>query len=77
MPKSPFLADVGDGAKSEQSFVVAPTFSLELRTSLHSRCTSGTSNAEGGGPFPQWSFEDQNAEIRLNISFWLQTSAIP
>ena len=77
MPKSPFLADVSDGAKSVQSFVVAPTFSLELRTSLHSRCTSGTSNAEGGGPFPQWSVEEQNTEIRLNVSFWLQTRAIP
>ena len=63
MPKSPFLADVGDGAKSVQSFVVAPTFSLELKTSLHSRCTSGASNAESEGPCPQRSFEEQNAEI--------------
>lgn len=59
VPKSPFLADVCKGAKAVLSFLVAPTFSLELRTGLYSRCTSAAPNAKGGGPCPHWSLEEQ------------------
>lgn len=62
LPKSPFLADVCNETKAKLSFVVASTFSLELRTTLYISCTPGESNGEGRGLCPHWNLEGQKLQ---------------